>query len=310
MDYNDNFFSRKEVAYLSERSDGMGFCLVMHCYGVIATVLVIYSILPNTATFVLAVMIIGSRQLGLAILMHDAAHGTLFRSSKLNNLVGEWFCGSTIHAELGAYRRYHLRHHKHTQTSDDPDLVLSAPFPISRASLLRKLFRDITGQTGLKLILLPRIKNAIKKCGSGRHTDSEKYAQSFKSPSIVHPLYCNSVMFAIMMVFGDWWWWFAFWLLPLLTWFQVVVRLRNIAEHAGIEFSSSKLQNVRTTSVNFLTQLFVAPYWVNYHLEHHLMMYVPCWRLSKMHKILVSKGYAPKLKLTKGYLAVLREVVV
>ncbi len=310
MDNNKNFFSREEIAHLSERSDWMGAFLVGHCYGIIAIALVIYSIFPNVATFILALIIIGSRQLGLAILMHDAAHGTLFENSKLNNVLGEWFCGSPILAELGSYRRYHLKHHKHTQTSEDPDLVLSAPFPISRASLLRKLFRDVTGQTGLKLILLPRIKNAIKRYASVQQVDSEKYAQSFKSPGIAHPFYCNSVIFTVMMAFGAWWWWFAFWLLPLLTWFQVVVRLRNIAEHAGTEFSSDKLQNVRTTSVNFLTQLFVAPYWVNYHLEHHLMMYVPCWRLSKMHKILVSKGYAPKLKLAKGYFAVLREVVV
>ena len=33
---------------------------------------------PNPLTFVLAVMVIGARQLGLAILMHDAAHGLLF----------------------------------------------------------------------------------------------------------------------------------------------------------------------------------------------------------------------------------------
>ena len=33
---------------------------------------------PNPFTFVLAVMVIGARQLGLAILMHDAAHGLLF----------------------------------------------------------------------------------------------------------------------------------------------------------------------------------------------------------------------------------------
>lgn len=310
MDSNANFFSREEVAHLSERSDWMGFCLVIHCYAIMAMALVIYSIFPNTATFFLALIIIGSRQLGLAILMHDAAHGTLFKSSKLNNVVGEWFCGSPILAELGSYRRYHLKHHKHTQTPEDPDLVLSAPFPISRASLLRKLFRDVTGQTGLKLILLPRIKNAIKRYVGIQQVDSDKYAQSFKSPGIVHPFYCNSVIFIAMMAFGDWWWWFAFWLLPLLTWFQVVVRLRNIAEHAGTEFSSSKLQNVRTTSVNLLTQLFIAPYWVNYHLEHHLMMYVPCWRLSKMHKMLVTKGYAPKIKLAKGYLAVLREVIV
>src|SRR4030095_16591280 len=41
-----------------------------------------------------------------------------------------------------------LKHHANTQQEDDPDLVLSAPFPITRASYRRKFWRDLTGQTG------------------------------------------------------------------------------------------------------------------------------------------------------------------
>ena len=33
------------------------------------------------------------------------------------------------------YRPYHLAHHRFTETSQDPDLVLSSPFPITKASL-------------------------------------------------------------------------------------------------------------------------------------------------------------------------------
>ena len=44
---------------------------------------------PNPFTFVLAVMVIGTRQLGLAILMHDAAHGLLFANRRLNEWVGD-----------------------------------------------------------------------------------------------------------------------------------------------------------------------------------------------------------------------------
>ena len=51
-------------------------------------------------------------------------------------------------AETKAYRRYHLQHHARTQQEDDPDLILSAPFPITRPSYRRKFWRDISGQTG------------------------------------------------------------------------------------------------------------------------------------------------------------------
>src|SRR3546814_19882286 len=47
-------------------------------------------------------------------------------------------------------RTYHLQHHKYTQQPEDPDLSLSKPFPTTRASLWRKVLRDLTGQTFFK----------------------------------------------------------------------------------------------------------------------------------------------------------------
>ena len=90
-------------------------------------------------------MLIGARQLGLAILMHDAAHGALHSNAKVNDWVGEWLCAAPVGARLQSYRDYHLKHHRYTEQPEDPDLALSAPFPITRASLWRKIVRDLTG---------------------------------------------------------------------------------------------------------------------------------------------------------------------
>src|ERR1700683_3944888 len=74
--------------------------------------------------------------------------GALACSPRLNIALSQYFCAYPIFAETEAYRRYHLQHHAHTQQDDDPDLILSAPFPITRPSYRRKFWRDITGQTG------------------------------------------------------------------------------------------------------------------------------------------------------------------
>jgi len=50
--------------------------------------------------------------------------------------------------------------------------------------------------------------------------------------------------------------------------------------------SKDPLRNTRTTRAGFFERLFVAPYYVNYHLEHHLLFYVPCYNLPRVHKIL------------------------
>jgi fatty acid desaturase len=55
-----------------------------------------------------------------------------------------------------------------------------------------------------------------------------------------------------------------------------------------------------------LARAFLAPYWVNYHLEHHLLTFVPCWKLRRAHALLLAKGYAPRMELAGSYLDVIR----
>ena len=137
-----------ELARLRERVEWKGIALIAHAWAVILGSIALVAIFPNPLTYVVAVVLIGSRQLGLAILMHDGAHGCLSRNEERNLALSQWFCAYPIFAETLAYRRYHLPHHQRTQQEDDPDLVLSAPFPITKASYRRKFWRDITGQTG------------------------------------------------------------------------------------------------------------------------------------------------------------------
>lgn len=105
---------------------------------------------------------------------------------------------------------------------------------------------------------------------------------------------------------GYWWLYPVLWLVPLATWYQLVSRVRNIAEHAVVPDNDDPLRNTRTTLANFLERLFVAPYWVNYHLEHHLFMFVPCWRLPAAHRALLAAGLGDRMEIQPGYAAMLR----
>ncbi len=106
---------------------------------------------------------------------------------------------------------------------------------------------------------------------------------------------------------GYWWLYPALWLVPMASWYQLISRIRNIAEHAVAPDNDDPLRNTRTTLLDPLTRLFVAPYWVNYHLEHHLFLFVPCWRLPQAHRVLIAKGYGPQMELRRGYRTVLRQ---
>ena len=67
-----------------------------------------------------------------------------------------------------------------------------------------------------------------------------------------------------------------------------------------------EMRNTRTTRANFLERLFIAPYYVNYHLEHHLLFYVPCYNLPRVHEILSRGPHADRMEVQPGYAAVLR----
>ncbi len=301
------YLTPEEIRPLARRSDLVGALLVAHCWGVMALAVALFAWWPSVVTWVLAVVLIGSRQLGLAILMHEAAHNALFANKRLNDWAGQWFCAQPIWAEMTSYRRYHLTHHRHTQTEQDPDLVLSKPYPTTRQSLIRKFGRDLTGRTGLKLRAM-QVRQAFQLAFDRDAMEGADMAQTFQSADLRPALLVNAVIFAALWAAGDWWWWFAFWLAPLLTWFQFVVRLRNIAEHGAVEASANPLRNVRTTRAGPLAGLLVAPYWVNYHLEHHLVMHVPCWRLPRLHRMMIGKGHGPDMEIAPSYWHVLGRV--
>ncbi|UOA28476.1 fatty acid desaturase family protein [Pseudosulfitobacter sp. DSM 107133] len=302
------YLTSDEIRPLARRSNLMGAWLVAHCWGTIVLAIGLFALWPNPVTFLLAVILIGSRQLGLAILMHEAAHSALFKSRWLNDRVGEWLCGWPIMADLHAYRHYHLTHHRFTQTDKDPDLVLSEKFPTSHASMRRKFLRDLTGQTGIRQ-LLGQITMFIRLAGDDDAIDAAKSqsAQAFKSNMLgrAFPVFIG-IAVAIGLI-GDWWWGLAFWLLPYLTWFQFVLRVRNIAEHGAVERSDNPLQNVRTTHAGPVARALVAPYYVNYHLEHHMVMHVPCWQLHKMHALLMDKGLGDSMRTAPSYRAAMME---
>ena len=66
------------------------------------------------------------------------------------------------------------------------------------------------------------------------------------------------------------------------------------------------LRNTRTTRAGWLARAVLVPYWMNYHLEHHLLVFVPCWKLPRAHALLLARGYGARMELAPGYLDVIR----
>ena len=194
--------------------------------------------------------------------------------------------------------------------------MLSAPFPVSPASLRRKLIRDLTGQTFFKQRVLLPLAQAHARSSSprgdstkGMSDSAHDYESIVTGRSVLPFLAFNAVLLAGFIAAGVWWAFFVLWLLPMATWFPMVTRLRNIAEHACVEGSSADpFRAARTTKASLWERAFIAPYWVNFHAEHHLFMHVPCWKLPRLHRAIHAKPQAEAMEVAPGYASVLKAV--
>ena len=314
-----DILSREEIRRLTQRSDWRGAWAVFSTWGVLALTFAALAwareqlpLWGFVLTLLLGLAIIAGRQLCLAILQHDAAHGTLFRSKWGNDVLADWLCARPVWNELHKYRPYHLVHHTKTSSEQDPDLSLVAGFPTTRASLLRKLARDLCGITGLKFmlgrvlmdagVLKWTVANDVQVLPQdGRRWWS--YPLTFLG-NAAGMLISNGLLLAVLWACGAAWL-FGVWALAYITPFPLFIRIRSMAEHACLEPSRDTLQNTRTTRAGWLARAFVAPIRVNYHIEHHLMASVPYFRLPQLHALLRERGLTPE---PPGYWQVLRIV--
>ena len=309
-----DLLSPQEIQALTQRSDLAGGWAVIESWGLIALAFALAALFRNPLAWLVAALILGSRQLALAILMHEAAHTTLMRNRFLNEFCGEWLGAAPVFQNLPMYRKHHLQHHRQTGTGDDPDLSLATAFPVSPRSLRRKLLRDITGLTGLKTLLgsVLMLVGYLQYDASGgqrgpgggprRGRANLRTAVSGLGPVLV----MQALLLAVLAQLGVAQL-YLLWLLAYLTVFQLLLRIRSIAEHAMTTDPDDALNNSRTTLTRAWERLLYAPLNVNYHLEHHMLAAVPFHRLPAMHRLLEARGvFAQPAAVASSYAQVLR----
>jgi fatty acid desaturase len=291
--------SRAEMDALLRVSDLRGWLSIVVDWALVFASFALVHAWPNPLTVVVALFVIGARQLGLAILMHEASHYTLLRDRTWNDRVGNWLCAYPVWGDLFPYRAYHMQHHVKTGTDQDPDLGLAAPFPITKESFRRKVWRDLSGQTGVK-----RARATLRR-DLGRSQGKVGRKSGAGVVNLRGVAITNLVLFALVaLLFHPAL--YLLWVGAWLTTYSLVMRVRSIAEHGMVPDRLDPVRNTRTTLAGPLERLFLAPNRVNYHLEHHLLMKVPHHQLPRLHALLQARGAIAPECVTRGYREVLR----
>jgi fatty acid desaturase len=297
-----DYLSAEQLKYFTARSDLWGWWLVLFNWAMIGGVFAVAIVWTNPVTLIAAIALLGGRQLGLAVLMHEAGHKTLFKTHRLNELVGQWLCAYPVLGDVHAYGASHREHHRHAGTEADPDLPNYRTYPVSKDSFRRKIKRDITGQTGLVLIRMlfgGEGRNLMLREGEKTHSERKG-------------LLVNLLMFALLLALGVGEF-YLLWIAAYLFVYPLIARIRQVAEHGNVPdlYDLDPRLNTRTTYANPLERLVFCPNHVNYHLEHHLLPSVPCHRLPELHRVLKHKGFYDGYEdsIASSYLDVLRRAV-
>ncbi len=222
-------------------------------------------------------LMIGRAHAQFASLMHEAAHRLLFSHRGANDWVGRWLLGYPAWTSTDAYRRVHMAHHRDEFGPDEPDIALYAGYPIPAASMRRKLVRDLTGRTGLKL---------LRGQLAGLRSDNPLVRST-----LWKILGIQAFLLAIAVASGHWWVYPLLWVAPYLTVWRVINRLRSIAEHGGMQRSKDRRATTHAVRQHLVARFAIVPYRIGWHLAHHVDSGIPFRNLPRLHRALCDSGY-------------------
>ncbi|MEM9186889.1 MAG: fatty acid desaturase family protein [Planctomycetota bacterium] len=269
--------------------------------------------MPRWWVFVIAGCVVGSRQVAMGVLVHDAVHYALFKNRLLNDVVSDVFLAFPIGMTTGLYRKTHYQHHRFTNTEDDCDLAAQRQdeewfeWPKNGREMVWVMIRSATGM------------NLLRGWIMYQHWAPFYHLRDPLTPAF--PLHTRVVyvlnMIAVYAAFG---WAFAtapwaaaavvgVYLVPGMTLVNFAMRLRATAEHVGAD-NSEELRATRTVVPRWWEGWLVSPVNVNYHLEHHLFPSVPGPKLAELHRTLMQdEEYRSRAHVTRGYDGVVRELM-
>jgi fatty acid desaturase len=244
----------------------------------------------NPLTYLLAVIVVGTRISGVGGLMHEAAHYRVFRNRTLNDFVGELMAFPTT-ASMAGYRNSHFAHHRELNSYKDPDwtrnlLLEDYEFPMPQYLFLRKVLLHVAGF---------RIRQQL----GSFHNNPQTRDIPVLTARLRLAAFAGLLVASIAL--GFWKHLLLYWAVPLLTAFLAVRYLRMAAEHYGVR-REDVLSETRTVIAPLWQLILLAPWGLNYHLEHHLYPGITCFNLGKAHRILMTRPpYAEAAHITYGY---------
>jgi fatty acid desaturase len=256
-------------------------------WALIVLCVVVWQMTHRFALLPLLWLIVGSRQHGLAVLMHETVHQRLAKNWNASGLIGR-LCVWPLFISWSSFRDNHLAHHKYLNETRDPDLrfkLEAAPkdwiFPKPIGQLTVLLTKDLVGYG-----FVSNFRRLARYCRSG-HAGAPRRSRRNADPLVLR-LLAIALFIAMWIGLAGLQSFALLWLVPLFTTLPFMLRFRSLAEHFHLPHTS--VESTRTVAASWFEReaLGFGPHMIGYHGAHHRFPGVPCHRLKHLHAALLT----------------------
>jgi fatty acid desaturase len=275
---------------------------------IIAVTVAVHLYFLHPVTYVVIWLIVGTRMYALYSLLHDGIHYLLFPQRQINDWLSRIFLAWPLFTELRSIRKNHLAHHQHLQTPDDPEQThlnyREFQFPQPAGKLAFTFLKDITGVNFVWYNLIKIINLFLRKNG-GKQSSHRQEKQASDQYSFYRFVY-YAVIFSVAIYMGWMMYLFLLWIIPYITIYQALNRLRLSTEHFYL--GSDKVYQTRTVKLNLIERFLLSPHNLGFHTEHHLYPSVPFYKLPDLHEQLMGKEeYKKNVIVSTSYMEVIKQ---
>jgi fatty acid desaturase len=243
------------------------------------------------------VAFIATRQNVLALLVHEQGH-KVGLNSRLGDFLTNAISAFWLLLTVEGYRKIHLAHHIHYFTDDDPDYLRKQgeewEFPQPVFLFVRTLLRDASGVNLFKFV---RGKSAKRRPAEKRERD--RAALAFR-------LAFYALLAVVLSLTGTWRLLLIYWVVPLLTVTQLIVRWGAICEHRYNLINPSLAESTPLIILSWWERLLLPNLNFNYHIYHHYFPYISGSNLPRVHAIFQREGLVIEDRVFHGYVDYLR----
>lgn len=238
--------------------------------------------------YLLAIVVIATRQHALGVLLHDAAHYRLFSNRWMNDFFANLLCAGPAGLVLSRYRDDHLKHHIAPHGSADPHWQIYQDYPFHWQWPKTKLRGVIVLILDIVGINSPATIFQFSRWFPWRNHFSRLPMPVFiTSTERILTYIAVIALIALLTLTRAGWYFVVLWVVPLVTVMPLLLRIRTLAEHFALP-EQSGTEATRDVEGNWIERLSICPLGVGYHLTHHLFPSIPHYNVRSMHLLLAA----------------------